>query len=311
VPARSAAPVQQLVWVDRDGREEPAGLEPGSYRIPRLSPDQSRVVFDDCCQETDPPVGDIWIHDFISRNTTRLTFATVAEAHPAWTPDGTGVVFFSIPPNAVAKGSIELKTAAGTGDVIRLVESTNPVPQAFSPDGQILIYSDARDIYMLQLEGDPTSKPILTTPALESGAYISPDGQWLAYASDESGRPEIYVRPFPNVDDGRWQVSTDGGAEAAWSHDGNELYYRNGDRMMRVTVDITSTFSYGPPEVLFEGHYDTHRARNYDVARDGRFLMVKDVTPGDRTSARQHLMIVQNWDQELERIFAEVRIGPP
>ena len=135
---------------------------------------------------------------------------------------------------------------------------------------------------------------------------MAPDGQWLAYASDESGRPEIYVRPFPNVDDGRWQVSTDGGAEAAWSHNGSELYYRNGDRMMRVAVDITSTFSYGPPEVLFEGHYDTHRARNYDVARDGRFLMVKDVTPGDRTSARQHLMIVQNWDEELERIFAEV-----
>lgn len=101
-------------------------------------------------------------------------------------------------------------------------------------------------------------------------------------------------------------MSTDGGAEAAWSHDGGELYYRNGDQRIRVAVNITSTFIYGAPEVLFEGHYDTHRARNYDVARDGLFLMVKDVTPGDRTSARQHLVLVQNWDEELERIFAEV-----
>ena len=305
VPTRGAAPVQQLVWLGRDGREELLGLEPGSYRIPRLSPDQSRVVFDDCCQETEPPVADIWIYDLVSRNRIHLTFDPAGEAHPAWTPDGKRVAFFSLP-SAVSTGAIVLKAATGTGDVTRLVESTNPVPQAFSPDGQILIYSDARDIYMLQLEGEPTSKPILSTPALESGAYISPDSQWLAYASDESGRSEIYVRPFPNVDDGRWQVSTDGGAEAAWAHDGSELYYRNGDSMIRVAVDITSTFSYGPPEVLFEGHYDTHRARNYDVARDGRFLMVKDVTPGDRTSARQHLMIIQNWNAELARIFAEV-----
>ena len=311
VPARGAAPAQQLVWVDRDGREEPLGLEPGCYRIPRLSPDPSRVVYDDWCQETDPPAADIWIYDVVSRNRTRLTFDPVGEFHPTWMPDGTRVAFFSHTPEGASRGAIKWKAAAGTGDVTRLVESTNPVPQAFSPDGQILIYSDARDIYMLQLEGDGTPRPLVTTPALESGAYISPDGRWLAYASDESGRSEIYVRPFPNVDDGRWQVSTDGGAEAAWSHNGSELYYRNGDRMMRVAVDVTSTFSYGPPEVLFEGHYDTHRARNYDVARDGRFLMVKDVTPGDRTSARQHLMIVQNWDQELERIFAEVRIGPP
>jgi len=195
-----------------------------------------------------------------------------------------------------------LKAAAGTGDAQLRTESTNPVPQAFSPDGQFLIYSDARDIFMLQMQGESTSTPILATPALESGAYLAPDGRWLAYASDESGRSEIYVRPFPSIEDGRWLVSTDGGAEAAWAHDGGELYYRNGDRMMRVAVDLSSTFSYGRPEVLFEGDYDTHRARNYDVAADGRFLMVKDVTPPDRASAREHLVLVQNWIEELKRL---------
>ncbi len=185
----------------------------------------------------------------VNRSSSRLTFDPTANVHPAWTPDGTHVAFSAIAQSTVPSGSIVLKAASGTGDAQSLVGSTNPVPQGFSPDGEILIYSDAGDIYMLELEGEPTSTPILATPALESGAYLAPNGRWLAYTSDESGRSEIYVRPFPNVDDGQWQVSTDGGAEAAWAHDGTELYYRTGDRMMRVTVDIDSTFTYGPPEI--------------------------------------------------------------
>ena len=161
----------------------------------------------------------------------------VGEAPPAWTPNGTRVAFISL------VNAIELKAAAGTGDVTRLVESTHPVPQAFSPG--------RADLDRLR--------------------------RWRHLPAATGRRADI-----------------------------DELYHRNGDHMIRVAFDITSAFSYGPPEVLFEGPYDTHRARNYDVARDGRFLMVKDVTPGDRTSARQHLMIVQNWDEELERIFADV-----
>ncbi len=156
---------------------------------------------------------------------------------------------------------------------------------------------------MLRLDGGEAPEPLVATPdARDAGGYISPDGRWLAYASDESGRWEIYVRPFPEVDEGRWQVSTNGGTEAAWALDGRELFYRNGDKMMRVAVTATSVFAHQPPQVLFEGSYDTHVNRNYDVARDGRFLMVKDVTPRDPASARQHLVLVQNWLEELKRL---------
>jgi hypothetical protein len=97
-------------------------------------------------------------------------------------------------------------------------------------------------------------------------------------------------------------VSTNGGTESAWALDGRELFYRNGDKMLRVEFAATSAFAAKPPQVLFEGRYDTHRGRNYDVARDGRFLMVKDVTPSNQASERKHLVLVQNWLEELERL---------
>ena len=289
-------PVQQLVWVDREGKEEVLPLEPSSYRIPRISADQSRLVFDDCCRQLHPPTGDIWIYDLAAGNATRLTFDPIGEFHPLWTPDDERVAFYSY------GRSIDWKASTGTGDVTRLTESSQPVPQAFSPDGLSLTYTGLGDIHMLRLDGDGTSEPLVATPATEHGGYISPDGRWLAYTSDESGRSEIYVRPFPEVDEGRWQVSTNGGTEAAWAVDGHELFYRNGDKMMRVEVAATSAFAHKPPQVLFEGRYDTHRNRNYDVARDGRFLMVKDVTPPNQASARKHLVLVQNWLEELERL---------
>ena len=295
-PAVGLAPVQQLVWVDREGKEEVLPLEPGSYRIPRISADQSRVVFDDCCPQMHPPTGDIWIYDLAARNTTRLTFDPIGEFHPLWTPDDERVAFYSY------GRSLDWKASTGSGDVSRLTEASNAVPQGFSPDGRVLTYADLDDIFMVRLDGDGTPEPLVATPARENGGYISPDGRWLAYTSDESGRSEIYVRPFPEVDEGRWQVSTNGGTEASWALDGRELFYRDGDKMMRVEVAATSAFAYKPPQVLFEGLYDTHANRNYDVARDGRFLMVKDVTPSDQASARKHLVLVQNWLGELERL---------
>ena len=219
-PAVGSPPVQQLVWVSREGEEEILPLDPGSYRIPRISADQSRVAFDDCCQQMSPPTGDIWIYDLARRNMTRLTFDPIGEFHPLWTPDGRRVAFLSY------GRSLNWKASTGTGDASRLTESSNPAPQGFSPDGRVLTYTMLGDIYMLQLESDGTPESLVATPAQESGGYISPDGRWLAYASDESGRSEIYVRPFPKVDDGRWQVSTNGGTEAAWAVNGRELFYR-------------------------------------------------------------------------------------
>ena len=160
-----------------------------------------------------------------------------------------------------------------------------------------------QNVYVVPLDGSGEATPLFATPAIETGGYVSPDGRWIAYTSDELGRPEIYVRPFPDVDTGgQWLLSTNGGNEAAWSPDGREVYFRSGNQMMSVPVDTTTTFVHGAPQVLFQGRYDTHDARNYEVARDGRFLMVKDATPIDRVLERQQLVLVQNWFTELERL---------
>ena len=296
VPARSTEPVQQLVWVDRDGSEEALALETGSYRIPRLSSDQSRIVFDDCCQSRVPPTGGLWVYDLRAETITRLTFDAMGEFHPLWTPDGERVAFYTF------GRSIDLREATGGGEVGRVVDGVNPVPQAFSADGESLVYADQGDIYVVPVGDSGEPDPLIASPAYEAGGYLSPDGRWIAYASDESGRHEIYVRPFPNVDDGRWQLSTDGGTEASWALDGRELFFRDGDWMMSVEVDTSTTFAHGAPQALFEGRYDRHANRNYDVARDGRFLMVKDASPVDRVSERQELALVQNWFEELRRL---------
>ena len=215
---------------------------------------------------------------------------------PLWTPDGERVAFYSY------GRSIDLREAAGGGEVGRVVEGVSPVPQAFSADGESLVYKDQDDIYVVPLDGSGESVPLVATAALEEGGYLSPDGRWIAYTSDESGRPEIYVRPFPDVDDSRWQLSIDGGTEASWALDGRELFFRNGDSMMSVEVDTSATFAHGAPQLLFQGRYDIHPLRNYDVASDGRFLMVKDASPVDRVSERQQLALVQNWFEELRRL---------
>ncbi len=198
--------------------------------------------------------------------------------------------------------SIDLREAAGGGEVGRVVDGVNPALQAFSADGESLVYADQGSIYVVPVGGSGEPDPLVASPAFEAGGYLSPDGRWIAYSSDESGRLEIYVRPFPNVDDGQWQLSTDGGTEASWALDGRELFFRNGDWMMTVQVDTSTTFTHGAPQPLFEGRYDTHFLRNYDVARDGRFLMVKDASPADRVSERQQLALVQNWFEELRQL---------
>ena len=159
----------------------------------------------------------------------------------------------------------------------------------------------APDIGMARLEiKEALASPLRTIGALPGRLAVSRRTVLLMAASMVV--LAALIRPFPDVDEGRWQVSTNGGTEASWALDGRELFYREGDKMMRVELAATSAFAYKPPQVLFEGRYDTHRNRNYDVARDGRFLMVKDVTPPNQASARKHLVLVQNWLEELERL---------
>ena len=185
-------------------------------------------------------------------------------------------------------------------------ENTNQTPGSWSPDGKALVFGEisqatAADIWALRFDGDRKPQPLLASPANEGNAKLSPDGRWLAYTSDESGRSETYVQPFPQS--GRkWQVSTDGGDEPVWSRNGRELFYTNGDRLMAVDVTTQAIFSVGSPRLLFQGRYahSTTSSAGYDVSPDGRrFLRVQPIEPDPPNN---QINVVINWFEELKRI---------
>jgi len=157
----------------------------------------------------------------------------------------------------------------------------------------------SRDLYLLSMDEDSASQPLLDGEFTEQRAVISPDGLFIAYESDESGQNEVYVRPFPNVDDGKWQVSGGGGVEPVWHPGGSELFYRNGTDLVGVVIETEPTFTAGSPQVLFTGNYLTDPGnRQYDIAPDGqRFLMIKQ-----ELAERYQINVVLNWFEELKRL---------
>ena len=182
-----SAAVLSLVWVDRQGREEPAVAEPRSFQEFSLSPDGTRVAV----RVSDGDRNDVWIFDLNRNTNTRLTFEDDPSESPTWTPDGTRVAFGSPP---------AWKAADGTGEVEPLSESPETFPQSFSPDGGVLVVSTragGRDLGVVALDGDGTVMPLLQEEFNVGIAALSPDGRWIAYQSDETGQFEIYVRPFP------------------------------------------------------------------------------------------------------------------
>jgi len=291
-----------LVWVDRRGRDEPLTAAPRPYRQPRISPDGTRIAVQVRDQEND-----IWIWDLARETLTRLTFDPAPDIYPTWTPDGTRVAFGS---QRGGSWNMFWKAADGTGAVESLSESENArVPYAFSADGRRLVFGETGRLYDLGVltlgEG---AESILASEFSEANAEISPDGRWLAYQSDASGRDEIYVQPFPNLDEGRWQISRDGGTHPLWSPDGKELFYLRATTtrvtlgLMAVPIETEPTFVPGNPAGVFEGNYVGYTpGRAYDVAPDGeRFLMIKQA--GLEEGSAQELILVQNWFQELERL---------
>jgi serine/threonine-protein kinase len=143
---------------------------------------------------------------------------------------------------------------------------------------------------------------------MEGFSALSPDGRWIAYVSNETGETEVYVRPFPNVDDGKWQISTNGGGEPLWSPDGRELFYLIGnnpgdDEVYVVSVTAEPVFSPGAPELLFRGAYGFGGSPNWDISSDGqRFLMMKAEEQAEQTSGETSLIVVNNWFEELNRL---------
>jgi serine/threonine-protein kinase len=290
---------RRLVWVNRNGAEQPVAAPVRAYQTPRLSPDGRRVAVNIVEEETQ-----VWLYDLSRETLTRLTFEGNTNAYPVWTPDGKRIAFYS---NKEGLTNIFWQLADGSGGLERLGTSQSPqVPRSWSPDGQLLAFHEnslttKKDIWVLRLS-DRKAEPFLRTPFNEGGPVFSPDGHWLSYISDESGRPEIYVQPYPGPG-GKWQISTEGGNEPSWNRNGRDLFYRSGNKMMAVEVTTQPTFSAGKPKVLFEGQYLAVQAgltgTAYDVSPDGqRFLMVKETEPS--TSVTQ-INVVLNWFEELKQ----------
>jgi serine/threonine-protein kinase len=301
--------MRTLVWVNRDGREEPLSAPPRPYSYPRISPEGTQVAVDVRDGESD-----IWVWNLARATLTRLTFDPLFDRFPVWSRDGRRITFSS--QRDGSRGNLFWQMADGTGQAERLAMSANNsqvFPTSFSPDGtQLVVHGDPNgkqvdDIGIVSLGGgtDKAVTPLLATMFEEANAEISPDGRWLAYESDESGQLEVYVRPFPKVDAGRWQVSTGGGKQPVWAYNGRELFYRNGDALMSVPVEAGATFAVRNPVVVFKGQYaPSLGGRNYDVSPDGRrFLMLK-VGPSGTSSQTPaaRFTVVENWTEELKRL---------
>ena len=240
-----SGPQRSLVWVDRDGREEPLVLDPGGYSWPRVSPDGTRVAV----EMIGPEFNDVWTSDVARGTLSILTPDPADDRVPLWTPDGERVVFRS---NREPQG-LFWKAADGRGAVEPLLtgeevqQLTFLSPYDWSPDGNELIvhYSapgTAFDIGVLSMDGERAWQPLLNSAANEGDPALSPDGAWIAYQSNETGLSEVYVERFPDLGN-KEQISTGGGQDPVWSFDGRELFYRDlsGARMMVVPIDTEPT----------------------------------------------------------------------
>jgi eukaryotic-like serine/threonine-protein kinase len=298
VPGGVQAEQRRLVWVNRNGEEHPVAAPPRAYQFPRISPDGRRVGLAIGEQGTQ-----VWLYDLSRETMTRLTFEGNENLNGVWTPDGKRIAFAS---TKEGPRNIYWQRADGSGGLEQLTTSENTqVPMSWSPDGQLLSFFEVNpttgyDIWVLRLS-DRKALPFLRTPFNESVPRFSPDGRWLAYISNESGRYEIYVQPYPGPG-GKWQISTEGGTEPTWNPNGRELFYRSGDKMMAVEIATQPSFSASKPRVLFEGRYEPSPATspNYSVSPDGqRFLMLKSAE--QEAAAPTQINVVLNWFEELKR----------
>ena len=308
--AASVADQRMLVWVDRQGREEPVPAPPRTYQMVRLAPDGTRAALDVRDQDND-----IWIWTFTSRTLTRLTSAPGNDMFPVWTSDSARVIF-SAAPDSEARRLLASRVADGSAPTEGLLSGEPGAvyhPYDVSPDGSTLVLGAGLDLMAFELRSGPSRIPtrsgqelrtLIQTPFVEQNAGVSPDGRWLAYQSNESGRDEVYVRPFPNLEAGRWLVSTNGGRTPLWARRGGELFYGTPDgAVMSVRVLPGTPWQHeAAVQVVRPGYFHAGEVdRTFDVSPDGeRFLMIKqNANAGD---VRRSIVVVQNWHEDLKRL---------
>ena len=299
VPGSSLSELRNLVWVTESGEKEVAKLPAGPHQEVRISPDGKRAAL----LEGNSGNGDVWIYDFADGTFNRLSF-TGSNAAPAWSGDGLSVYYSSF--DAVnTESTIVRKPADGSRDAtvvariagrayIAWVDPTDTfaIVDAVNPK------SDRGDILRVTFGASTPLEKLVATPFNEYGGSVSPRGNWLAYQSDETGRPEIHVRDLGGSG-ARWQVTFEGGEEPHWSSDGLRLFYRSANRVLAVALEPGPAFRYGRARGLFDGVYNAgiESGRSYDVSpASARFLLVR---PADAGPTPQAVRIVLNWPADL------------
>ncbi len=295
-----------LVWVDREGKEEPIAAPPNNYNFPKISPNGTRVAL---------TVGnlaspDIWIWDLTRNTLSRLTSDKNRELQCIWTPDSRRIVFLANPGGE--DYGIYCRAADGTGDVEKLSSAADRqlMPWSLSRDGKNLLVAEFLsmtkfNIGLVSMEGTRERKTLIPNAFQPE---ISPDGRLLAYCSSESGRNEVYVRPFPQVDKEKWQASTEGGESPLWSPDGRELFYLTEDNSaMAIAVNTDQVLRLGTPKLMFRhsciGFGSFSAGTPWDISPDGkRFLMIKEAAPSATAGeGPRKINIVVNWFEELKQ----------
>jgi Tol biopolymer transport system component len=308
--ASQASQQFELVWVDRTGRATPIDST-WTFRLTAfagnhgwaLSPDGRQLAIGLSTEAGE----DIWVKSLPRGALHRVSFDSGSEYRPRWTPDGRSVVFGAF---RGANGLYQ-RRADGTGVDSLLLEGTFD-EGTWSPDGTWLVFrsgassaaAGGRDIFGMRPGVDSAPVPVLATPYDEEAIALSPDGTRMAYQSDETGRTEVFVRPFPEVESGKRQVSNGGGVAPLWSRDGRELFYLGADNdMMVVRVSPGATLELGEPRVLFRLPADLSQQQSqfytpWDIGPDGRFIMARSVTAATQIEAP--LIVVENWFEELK-----------
>jgi Tol biopolymer transport system component len=299
-----ASETLQPTWFDRSGKRLGLALPPGFYSEPSFSPDEKRVAL--AHRDSESGSQNIWLFDLARSTLRRLTFQSQDEGTPVWSPDGSSIVFSS------SRGRVKdlfLKPLSGTGTEELLVQSdVSKFPDDWSRDGRFILYdsfnaSTRGDIWVLSSPlGDKKPSPYLQTPFSETHAQFSPDGRWVAYVSDESGKSEVYVQSYP-ISGAKWLVSTKGGDQPIWRRDGKELFYLAADKKLTaVTVKTGAMFEAGTPSPLFDVRVVskslTDDRNQYIVTADGRRFLVLSISDD---SVGQPLTVVLNWTAELKR----------
>ena len=284
----------QLTWFDRSGKKLQSIGPQGNVWNPRISHDGRHVVF----TVGDP--GDLWLEDLSRQVPSRLTFDPADDNNAVWSPDDSRIFFLSMRSGG---GDLYTKPSSGTGTDEKMMTSMSvKAPSSVSPDGRLLLYAALNprtkwDLELLSLS-DRKTTDFLKTDFDEIQGEFSPDGHWVAYSSNESGRFEVYVQPFPGPG-GKWQISSAGGSMPAWRRDGKELFYLAADRkMMAVPVQIGAAFEAGTPTALFPARLKSDPDRHFDVSADGqRFLVTMPL--GEETTPP--ITLVQNWTALLRQ----------